>query len=159
MLFLRAAADEHTPKLHRNGFPFLPALDRPERMTLVRAFIAIEIPASIQTAIHDQTASLRQSADSTLVRWVNAANIHLTLKFLGDVSSASLPFLSQTLTAEAAQHRGFGLQVGRLGSFPTPRRPRVIWIGIHAPEALGALQHGIEAAARRLGYETEARGF
>jgi 2'-5' RNA ligase len=128
-------------------------------MTLVRAFIALEIPASIQTAIQDQTASLRQAADASLVRWVNTANIHLTLKFLGDVSSASLPFLTQMLSAEAAQHRSFGLQVSRLGSFPTPKRPRVIWIGIQAPPALAELQHGIEAASRRLGYETEARTF
>jgi 2'-5' RNA ligase len=53
----------------------------------------------------------------------------------------------------------FRMQVGGHGSFPTPRRARIIWIGIQAPAALESLQHGIESAAARLGYEPEARPF
>jgi RNA 2',3'-cyclic 3'-phosphodiesterase len=128
-------------------------------MSLLRAFIALEIPVSIQDAIQQQTAGLRATADSSLVRWVPAENLHLTLKFLGDVSSANLQFLTQMLAREASQHPGFPLQIGGLGSFPSSRRPRVIWIGIHAPTALESLQRSLEAAAERLGYEAEERPF
>lgn len=128
-------------------------------MALVRAFIAVEIPSPIQIAIDDQTTGLRRSADSSLVRWVKAGSIHLTLKFLGDVSTSNLPFLTQMLTAEAAQHGGFELQIGTLGCFPSARRPRVIWIGLQAPVELAVLQRGIEAGTRRLGYEAEDRDF
>lgn len=128
-------------------------------MTLLRAFIALEIPAPIREAIQQQTTVLRKSADSSLVRWVPAGNLHLTLKFLGDVSTTNLPFLTQMLAREAGQHTGFSLQVGGLGAFPNSRRPRVIWIGIHAPEELSALARSLESATRRLGYPPEERPF
>jgi 2'-5' RNA ligase len=51
------------------------------------------------------------------------------------------------------------MQVNRLASFPGPKRPRVIYIGLQAPAELEALQHGIESVTRRLGYESEERGF
>lgn len=127
-------------------------------MTLLRTFIAVEIPLSIRQAIHNQTESLRAALGS-IVRWVPLENMHLTLKFLGDVSPANVKFISQMLTAEAQACARFSMQIGGLGSFPTPRRARVIWIGIQAPAALESLQRGIESAAARLGYETEARPF
>ncbi len=128
-------------------------------MSLLRTFIAIELPAVIQNTIQNATASLRQSLDHSLVRWVPPQNMHLTLKFLGDVSPASLDLLTQMLQAEASQHAPFGLEVRGLGSFPNPKRARVIWVGIQAPAALEALQRSIEAAAARLGYPVEERGF
>jgi 2'-5' RNA ligase len=54
-------------------------------MSLLRAFIAVEIPSEIHQAIEKQTATIRAALDSSLVRWVPDENIHLTLKFLGDV--------------------------------------------------------------------------
>jgi 2'-5' RNA ligase len=128
-------------------------------MTLLRAFIALEIPASIQQAIQQQTAGLRKSADSSLVRWVPADNLHLTLKFLGDVSSTNLQFVTQMLSREADQHPSFSMEISGIGAFPNPRRPRVIWIGIHAREVLPALYHGLETATTRLGYPPEERPF
>jgi 2'-5' RNA ligase len=128
-------------------------------MTLLRAFIALEIPVPIQEAIQQQTAGLRKAADSSVVRWVPAGNLHLTLKFLGDVSSANLQFLNQMLTREAGQHPRFSLQIGGLGAFPSSRRPRVIWIGIHAPAGLETFHHSLEAAAEKLGYPPEERPF
>ena len=128
-------------------------------MSLVRAFIAIEIPSGIQSVIDQQTASLRTSADSSLVRWVNTCNLHLTLKFLGDVSTNNLPFLTQMMTNEASKVAAFEVEVGRLGSFPNAKRPRVIWIGIQAPAVLETLQRALEAGAGRLGYTPENRPF
>ena len=128
-------------------------------MTLLRAFIALEIPASIQESIQQQTAGLRKVASSSLVRWVPAENLHLTLKFLGDVSSTSLQFVTQMLSREASQYPGFSMQVGGLGAFPSARRARVLWIGIRAPETLSALQRSLDSAAARLGYPPEDRPF
>jgi 2'-5' RNA ligase len=126
---------------------------------LLRAFIAVEIPPTIHQAIQKQTASLRAALNASLVRWVPPDNIHLTLKFLGDVSPANLEMLKQMLSAEVSQHRAFEMGFGGLGAFPSPKRPRVIWIGIQAPAGLEALQHGIEAATATLGYPDEQRPF
>lgn len=127
-------------------------------MSMLRAFIAVEIPAEIQQNVYKQTAVFRRGIES-LVRWVPAHNMHLTLKFLGDVSPNNVEFLVQMLRNEAALVPAFDIHLAGLGSFPNLRRPRVIYVGIQAPAALDALQRGIEAAARRLGYESEERPF
>jgi 2'-5' RNA ligase len=127
-------------------------------MSLLRSFIAIEIPLEIQQNIYKETSRLRKEIDG-LVRWVPAENVHLTLKFLGDVSPSNLEFLMQMLRNEADTMSGFTLHLAGLSSFPSLKRPRVIYIGIHAPAALDALHRGIESASRRLGYETEERPF
>jgi 2'-5' RNA ligase len=128
-------------------------------MGLLRAFIAIELPLSLQDAIQQNTARLRQALNSSIVRWVPAHNIHLTLKFLGDVSPANVKLLCELLIREAEPHPVFDMRVSGFGSFPTSRRPRVIWVGLHAPAVLESLQHGIESAAARLGYASEERPF
>jgi 2'-5' RNA ligase len=126
---------------------------------MLRSFIAVEIPAEIQVAIAHHTAALREALPKPLVRWVDPQNVHLTLKFLGDVSPANLERLAEGLKVEAAAHQPFSMSVGEIGAFPTPRRARVIWIGLEAPAALAALQHGVEAIAARLGYTAEKRPF
>lgn len=128
-------------------------------MTTLRAFIAVEIPPAIQQAIHSETESLRRALGPDLVRWVPCKNLHLTLKFLGDISSAHVDAITAMLTAEAGHVSSFPLRLSGLGSFPTPKRARVLWVGIHAPAALAALQHGIESAAAKLGYAAEERPF
>ena len=128
-------------------------------MSLLRAFMGVEIPTEIHKAIEEKTASIRATLNASLVRWVPAENVHLTLKFLGDVSPANLEMLEQMLSAEISQHRAFEMEFGGLGAFPNPKRPRVIWIGIQAPAGLDALQHGIGAATATLGYPDEQRPF
>lgn len=127
-------------------------------MNLLRAFIAVEIPFGIRQAVCKATSHLQKETRS-LVRWVAMENMHLTLKFLGDVSPSHVDMLTQMLSAEADLFECFELQLNGLGSFPSLKRPRVIYIGIQAPAVLDALHRGIESASRRLGYESEERGF
>ena len=127
-------------------------------MGLLRAFIAVEIPLVLREAVCQATGPLQKSIGAA-VRWVPMENMHLTLKFLGDVSLSNVQMLSEMLRAEADLFQCFELRLGGLGSFPNVKRPRVLYIGIQASPALEVLQRGIESAARRLGYESEERGF
>jgi len=127
-------------------------------MSLLRAFIAIEIPLEIRQAVCIATSALQKGTGS-LVRWVPMENMHLTIKFLGDVAPSNVDILSQMLRAEADLFHSFELSLSGLGSFPNLKRPRVIYIGIQAPAALETIQRGIEATSRRLGYSSEERGF
>lgn len=127
-------------------------------MSLLRAFIAVEIPFGIRETICTATSNLR-SATGSLVRWIPAENMHLTLKFLGDTSPTNVEMLTQMIRAEADLFNCFDLHLSGLGSFPSLKRPRVIYIGIQAPTGLEALHRGIESASHRLGYETEDRSF
>ena len=128
------------------------------KMSLLRAFIAVEIPLELREAIHEAIAPMQKEMGRS-VRWVPRENMHLTLKFLGDVSPANVEMLSQMLRAEADLFPCFDLRLHGLGAFPNQKRPRVLYIGIQAPATLEALQRGVESASRRLGYESEERSF
>src|SRR5512141_2706329 len=128
-------------------------------MGLLRAFLASNLPADLQDAIYTATARLHESLRGDLVRWVPPHNVHLTLKFLGDVSPSGIELIKQMLHAEAAQFTAFVIHVEGLGCYPSPRRPRVLWVGLKAPAELTSLQRAIDGAATRLGYESEEREF
>ena len=85
--------------------------------------------------------------------------MHLTLKFLGDVSPSNVDLLSEMLQSRIGSLSLFEIRLTGLGSFPSLKRPRVIYIGIQAPAVLDSLQRGIESASRRLGYELDERPF
>jgi 2'-5' RNA ligase len=129
-------------------------------MSVIRAFIAVdltpEIVQRLDQVLHDLKARLDADAP---VRWVASGNIHLTLKFLGDVSLKHLDLLEKMLQAEVARHAAFELSVGELGAFPSTHRPRVVWVGVQAPPDLGALQNGVETEMAHLGYAREERPF
>ncbi len=128
-------------------------------MSVVRAFVAVDLESEITERLAQVLAELRQQVDGRIVRWVPAENIHLTLKFLGDVSVHNLPLLEDALRAEALGRSAFALSVGGLGAFPSENQPRVLWVGVEAPDVLMALQRGIEARMERLGYAREKSPF
>ncbi len=128
-------------------------------MSVVRAFIAVDLEPEITERLSQVLAELRQHVDGRVVRWVPAENIHLTLKFLGDVSVHNLPLLEDALRSEARSRSAFALSVGGLGAFPSENQPRVLWVGVEAPDTLMSLQRGIEGSMARLGYAREKRPF
>lgn len=128
-------------------------------MVVIRAFIAIDISKEIQRKLEEVSDQLRSNLPDVPVRWVLAENIHLTLKFLGNVSVSNLEVLVNILQVEALNHKPFEMSIGELGAFPTNRRPRVLWIRIQAPTELMDVQRGIEAVTARLGYPSEQRPF
>lgn len=126
---------------------------------MLRSFIAIKIPEEIQSALARSTASLQKKLPKPLVRWVAPQNVHLTLKFLGDVSSANIDILAESLKVEAGNHEIFSMAAGGLGAFPNAHRARVIWIGLEGSTSLKTLMRGVETVAERLGYLVEERPF
>jgi RNA 2',3'-cyclic 3'-phosphodiesterase len=128
-------------------------------MSVIRAFIAIDLTPEITHQLGMISCQLKQDLVDVPVRWVPAENIHLTLKFLGDVSIAHMEILKEVLQTDASTHRGFSFSVGKLGAFPNFRHPRVIWIGVEAPHDLAALQRSIESSMARMGYAPEDRPF
>jgi 2'-5' RNA ligase len=129
-------------------------------MNAIRAFIAIRLPEEITLRLSQVMSDLQtKMPGGGPVRWSPADNIHLTLKFLGEVSSSSLEMLKKALASEASRHAPFDVSVGGLGAFPSMRRPNVVWVGVEAPSELGALQRGIESEMAHLGYPPEDRPF
>jgi len=128
----------------------------------IRAFIAIELPKDIQDKLFSVQLEIQAKvggAGKKAVRWVPSGNIHLTLKFLGEVSESNLNSLSDIIKNETARHAAFTLTIRGLGAFPSPHRPRIIWVGSEAPLTLSNLQKGIDLGTQKLGYPGEDRSF
>src|SRR4030042_6931168 len=128
-------------------------------MSVIRAFIAIDLSSDIQHRLDEVVHNYMNQLPNIPIRWVAASNIHLTLKFLGDVSVSNLNMLTDLIQAEISSHHQFDISVGGSGAFPNNRQPRIIWIGVEAPQELTAIQNGIEDTTGRLGYTREERPF
>jgi 2'-5' RNA ligase len=116
------------------------------------------LPDDVRQRLAAAADGLRPHA--TDVAWVAPANLHVTLKFLGQVDQARLPELTAALREAVAQHRAFGLAVRGLGAFPTPARPRVIWAGLHdATGALAVLAASVDTALAYVGVPPDTRPF
>jgi 2'-5' RNA ligase len=126
---------------------------------VIRAFIAIEMAPGIQSQLDEIQKQMRQHIKGNAIRWVRSQNIHLTLKFLGDVSIANLDSIKNILADEAINHDPFEIIIGNLGAFPNHHRPRIIWVGIKAPQNLTSLQQNLETKMEKLGYAREERPF
>jgi 2'-5' RNA ligase len=128
-------------------------------MSVIRAFIAIDLSLEIHQRLNEVLENYRNQLVTLPIRWVAVTNIHLTMKFLGDVSLSNLNILTDMIQTEASGHHQFEISVGGSGAFPNNRQPRIIWIGVEAPQELVAIQNGIESVTARLGYEREERAF
>ena len=129
-------------------------------MENVRCFVAIELESDITAALGTLLARLRGAPAARLARWVAPQSIHLTLQFLGQVPAGRVAELEQALARACREAAPFEIAVGGLGCFPSPSRPRVIWVGVEEPTgALQRLQVAVERELARLGFRPEARAF
>jgi 2'-5' RNA ligase len=122
----------------------------------MRLFIAIGLPEEIELKLEKFQYDLKPFARDA--KWVNPKNIHLTLKFLGEVKEDTIPELQQVLTSTAENSTSVPVVVKGCGFFPNSRRPSVFWAGVEA-EPLRALQQKIEESTERLGFEGENRPY
>lgn len=128
-------------------------------MSVFRCFLAVELPMSLQDTVEAAMMELRDRIGADLVRWVPGRNIHLTLKFLGDTAASSLELIQASIEMAATQFEPFEVAVGGFGTFPSNRKPRVLWVGLAAPQVLASLHREVDLATRRLGYTSEERPF
>ena len=122
----------------------------------MRAFIAIDLPEDVHAALSRQQAEFR--AASPEARWTRPEGIHLTLKFLGEISDEKAREVTEALKNCAAFER-FSLEVRGFGFFPDVHRPKVFWAGIEAPSELLQLAEQVEGAMEALGFAREQRAY
>jgi len=129
---------------------------------MIRCFIAIELDPAVREAIGRLQARLRKElrgSDSGL-RWVRAENIHLTLKFLGEIPDDAVPAVGAAADQTAAAFNPFEFEIAEVGSFPPERPARVVWVGVgHGRSALLELQKALDQALEEIGYPREERPF
>jgi 2'-5' RNA ligase len=122
----------------------------------LRAFIAIDLPESIHAALSRQQAAFQATCPEA--RWTRPEGVHLTLKFLGEISDDQVRQVVEALLKLTPLEK-FSIEVKGFGFFPDARRPRVFWVGLEAPPALGELARRVEDCMERLGFAREDRPF
>src|SRR5258708_32761910 len=122
----------------------------------MRLFVAVELPSAVRENLGALLKSLR--AVSAQTRWVRAENLHVTLKFIGEVPETKLGAIRGALIGVRSE-QPVTLDFRGLGFFPNNKHPRVFWAGIEASPNLKTLAEEIENAVERLGIRREKRSF
>ncbi len=121
----------------------------------MRLFVAIDIDPPIRSAIAQFIEGVRGFAPD--VRWVSAASLHITLKFIGEWPPSRLDELQHALSTVHGQPSE--IRFGGTGFFPSAKSARVFWIGVDTGPELAALATAVDSAASELGIESEQREF
>ena len=122
----------------------------------MRLFVALEISSTVREHLAELVNSLRAVSPQT--RWVRPENLHVTLKFIGEIAETKLAAICTAL-AQVCSERPVTLDFRGLGFFPDEKHPRVFWAGIETSPNLKTLAAEIEKAAEALGIPREQRPF
>ncbi|MBI2926244.1 MAG: RNA 2',3'-cyclic phosphodiesterase [Verrucomicrobia bacterium] len=126
----------------------------------MRAFIAVRIEPALLAEVGRVQRQLEAAVPANSVRWTRPDQIHLTLKFLGEVAGERVDELGRNLRQACADVRALPLSLEGAGCFPGPRNPRVVWVGIAGEvEALRRLQTRVELHTAAFGAHSAEREF
>ena len=127
-------------------------------MNTIRAFIAVEIDNQTKQKISDLISNLKKSKAD--IKWITEGQMHLTLKFLGNIDNGRVQEISGALSSISHNVKPFEITLSDIGAFPNLNRPRVIWAGIaKGAEYLKTISEKIETGLEKLGFEKEDREF
>lgn len=125
---------------------------------MLRLFIAIELPGALRTKALKSIEHIRHELGRR-VHWVPEDNMHLTLRFLGNVAEERIGALRGVMDMACSGRSAFELGLGSLGCFPLKGRPRVLWLGVEVSRDLKQLQSGIEIAVAAAGFPHDNQVF
>ncbi len=127
---------------------------------MTRTFVAVRLPVEMRDALHAASRELREQPGGKAARWVAPENIHLTLKFLGDVDDRRLGEVCDAVAQVCAGIPSFEMAVSGLGCFPNTAHPRIVWAGVsRGTRELIQLANSVDVALNRLGFARETRPF
>jgi 2'-5' RNA ligase len=123
----------------------------------VRTFVALELSDRLKEGILALAEELRSRG--VRASWARRPTLHLTLKFLGDIEETELPEVVAAVARASSGMSTFNLETAGLGAFPSPNRPRVLWVGVTVSDELFALYAALESELAMLGFPGEGRRF
>lgn len=125
-----------------------------------RVFCAVPLPGSLREQVIAHFNRVRDAVPDARASWSRADNIHLTLKFLGEISLLQCERLSEAASRSVEGFAPFKIVLESVGVFPPHGSPRVLWIGISDLEGkLGDLHARLEAESAKAGFPKESRPF
>jgi 2'-5' RNA ligase len=137
--------------------------DRPFYGTeqMPRIFLALNFSVAVTRKLAEEVERRKAAMAGAgfRVAWVPAANLHLTLEFLGSVGEELVEGVAGACRRVAARHAPFEARAIGLGAFPSVQKPSILWVGVEPSPALSALQREAEAAMVELGFDKEERAY
>ncbi len=125
---------------------------------MIRAFIAVDLPAAVRQEVGSLQSELRTSGAD--IKWVGVENLHLTLKFLGDIEENQVQTLTEALHPIMGTTALFALQLEGVGAFPKMTSPRVLWVGVtDGQQETVRLAQTVEQTCTQLGFPSEDKPF
>ena len=125
-----------------------------------RVFCAVELPNEVRARLEQHTAKLKTEVPDVAASWSRVENIHLTLKFFGDVEVDRIPAISSAAERVVKEFSRFDIEVGGTGVFPKPSRAQVLWIGIgDSSGTLSAMQARLDEECAAEGFEKDGRSY
>ena len=122
-----------------------------------RVFCAVELPDDVREQLRDHITRLREAVPGVAASWSRVENVHLTLKFFGNVEVERIDAISAAASRTVGEFSTFPIRVGGTGVFPRPSRPQVLWIGVtDLVGQLAALQKRFEDETADFGKEDRA---
>jgi RNA 2',3'-cyclic 3'-phosphodiesterase len=132
---------------------------RQERPT-APTFLAVELPDELKNRLRALHAKFGEEAE--MLKWIGHPQLHITLRFLGDVERSRLDAVVDAASQAASRTKQFSVHLASLGAFPSERSPRVLWVGLAADEGktrLSQLFYALEEALVERGFPLDARPF
>lgn len=127
---------------------------------LDRLFVGVPIPPDALAACATLLDGVRARHAGRGIRWVSTTNLHLTLRFLGELPASSEAAMGEAVLASAAGRAPFEVVLAGAGAFPGDRRPRAIWLGVErGAEELGEISRALDAALVTVGMPSDDRPF
>lgn len=123
----------------------------------MRTFIAIDIPKELKEKIYNAFNNERERIKG--IKWVEKENLHITLKFLGEIKEEKIKEIERILDEVSDKFKSFEVSLGELGGFPEFKNPRVLWIGVSPYEKIEEIFKFIEDRAEKVSIEREGRKF
>ncbi len=125
---------------------------------MVRTFLAIDLPNDVKEYLCKIQNSLKQAKAD--VKWVRTELMHLTVRFLGEISQDMLARVKDATEIATNGLDMFELKTSGLGVFPNLKRPRVVWVGLTGElRSLNILKQRIDNRLFEIGFEKEDRPF
>ena len=126
---------------------------------MIRSFIAIDFPAETTEKISRIISFFKQQTPDGTLKWVEPQNLHLPLKFLGDIPENQIKPILSCLDKTLKDTAAFEISIGELGMFPTAKAPRVVWLGIRGAQPLTALHQELDQALKALRIAPDKKPF
>lgn len=130
--------------------------DKPDKP--IRAFVALPLPDTVREKIRRAQDALESYRFK--IRWARPGSIHLTLKFLGDVSPTDVDRIYTALVQAVGGSGSLTLFAKGFGVFPNIRKPRVLWVGVSGDtDGLFECQRQVEEELAQIGFPADSRRF